>query len=102
MGIRRIASKLNLSNLHDSPVIATVRACLKLAVGIWPLALLVVSAAAADPPLKIGFGIGLTGPLSGNGKGGHWRYGDFTGSSDLGVVNSVSSAMGFRRVGGAR
>src|ERR1700745_457963 len=64
MAIRRIAS----TKLHDSIVIATVCAWLKLAVGIWPLALLVVSAAGAEPPLKIGFGIGLTGPLSGNGK----------------------------------
>jgi branched-chain amino acid transport system substrate-binding protein len=68
MAIRRIAPNINLSKLHDSIVNATVCACLTLVVGIWPLALLAVSAAAAEPPLKIGFGIGLTGPLSGNGK----------------------------------
>jgi branched-chain amino acid transport system substrate-binding protein len=45
-----------------------IRACLKLAVGILSVVVLVANAAPAEPPLKIGFGIGLTGPLSGNGK----------------------------------
>ena len=57
----------NTCNFNVS-INTAIRACLKLAVGIFPLLVWVASAAAAEPPLKIGFGIGLAGPLSGNAK----------------------------------
>jgi branched-chain amino acid transport system substrate-binding protein len=62
-----IASRSNTYDF-DVSINTTIRACFKLAVGILSVVVLVANAAAAEPPLKIGLGIGLTGPLSGNGK----------------------------------
>ena len=64
-----ITLRLSTCNFNVS-INAAIRACLNLGVGMLSLLVLVASAAAAEPPLKIGFGIGLTGPLSGNGKAG--------------------------------
>jgi branched-chain amino acid transport system substrate-binding protein len=62
-----ITLRPNTCNFNIS-INTAVRAGLKLGVGVLSLLVLVASVAAVEPPLKIGFGIGLTGPLSGNGK----------------------------------
>jgi hypothetical protein len=62
-----ITLRPNTCNFNVS-INTPIRAGLKLGVGVLSLFVLVASVAAVEPPLKIGFGIGLTGPLSGNGK----------------------------------